>query len=440
MLNRKEKQDAYELWRECFGDSEEYMDYYFDYKLRDNKVLTSYDQEVLSSMVHLNPYHIVMRNQSISMDYIVGVATKPEYRKQGLMRKLLAEAMEDMYREKKPFTYLMPAKEAIYLPFDFRYVYAQKRYVYTKCNKKQNGEYSNHRVDTPLNRIRKIEDTDKYRESQLTIEDYNTDRAEYFKLVDFTNKKLSKEFDIFVQRDRFYYERLDAEMKAAGGAVKLILNENKLTGYFAYMQEGTESEIVECIVDSVNIPIIIEHIVESVSSQMPALQVAELKEQPDSEDQKVQVTFLESHYLNQGNALLKMEEDGQCIINGMIYSVSSIVKPIIMARIIHFKQFAECLRAEEDISLTIEVEDRFLEANNRVFHLVINSNGCQVNILSNEKESSEMRIPIASLTSLLFGYKTIDQLMEEGLICSKETAEKINKMIPLKSMYINEIV
>lgn len=41
------------------------------------------------------------------------------------MRALLNTVLERMHSEKVPFTFLMPAAEAIYRPYDFRYIYDQ---------------------------------------------------------------------------------------------------------------------------------------------------------------------------------------------------------------------------------------------------------------------------------------------------------------------------
>ena len=53
------------------------------------------------------------------------VATRESCRKRGYMRELLVRTMEEMYRKKEPFTFLMPAAKEIYLPYDFRFIYEQ---------------------------------------------------------------------------------------------------------------------------------------------------------------------------------------------------------------------------------------------------------------------------------------------------------------------------
>ncbi len=46
------------------------------------------------------------------------------------MAGMLKQALNDMYADGETFTFLMPASESIYLPFDFRTVYEQNRAYY----------------------------------------------------------------------------------------------------------------------------------------------------------------------------------------------------------------------------------------------------------------------------------------------------------------------
>ena len=73
-------------------------------------------------MLHLNPYELMVNGSKKDVDYIVAVATREPYRKRGYMGKLLRKALRDMYVSGRSFTFLMPASEAIYTPFDFRTV------------------------------------------------------------------------------------------------------------------------------------------------------------------------------------------------------------------------------------------------------------------------------------------------------------------------------
>lgn len=85
-----------------------------------NQILVAENDGAIVSMLHRNPYTFRFRGASVPADYIVAVATKVTCRHQGLMRTLLTKALQDMYTDGRPFTFLMPADEAIYTPFDFR--------------------------------------------------------------------------------------------------------------------------------------------------------------------------------------------------------------------------------------------------------------------------------------------------------------------------------
>lgn len=134
-LAEEEKPMCRELWEEAFPeDSKEFGDYYFGEKVKGNRILALAGEGGnaadcrIDAMVHLNPYRLMVRELSWEVDYLVGVATRREKRHRGYMRRLLLRMMEDMHQEQAPFCFLMPADEAIYLPFGFTYIFRQPRF------------------------------------------------------------------------------------------------------------------------------------------------------------------------------------------------------------------------------------------------------------------------------------------------------------------------
>ena len=121
------------LYREVFStDSDGFVDYYYTEKIKDNQIYVMEEEERIVGMLHLNPYTLKVNGMEKETNYIVAVATKEEYRKQGIMRKLLIKALRDMYDANQTFTFLMPAAESIYLPYDFRTVYEQNHTYYSE--------------------------------------------------------------------------------------------------------------------------------------------------------------------------------------------------------------------------------------------------------------------------------------------------------------------
>ncbi len=127
-LETQEKSRSEALYREAFPeDKDAFVEYYYSYVTRDNRILVEEQGDEICSMLHLNPYRLSVNGTMVDAYYYVAVATKEACRHQGMMRRLLNKSLNDIRKEGHPFTYLMPANRAIYEPFDFRIVYEQKK-------------------------------------------------------------------------------------------------------------------------------------------------------------------------------------------------------------------------------------------------------------------------------------------------------------------------
>ena len=122
-LEPQEKFRSRVLYEEMFPEDEkEFVDAYYQYKTLDNEILVLEEMGEIISMLHQNPYRFWMRGELVESCYLVAVATRPAYRHQGCMKRLIERTLFDLYGKKQPFIFLMPASEAIYRPFDFRFM------------------------------------------------------------------------------------------------------------------------------------------------------------------------------------------------------------------------------------------------------------------------------------------------------------------------------
>lgn len=122
-LSAEERGRTRALYQAAFPeDTERFVDFYYQYKTRDNQILALEQDGQIVSMLHRNPYTMIMNGYEFLADYIVAVATEKAFRHQGCMRKLLEKALDDMADQGMPFTFLMPASESIYAPFDFVWI------------------------------------------------------------------------------------------------------------------------------------------------------------------------------------------------------------------------------------------------------------------------------------------------------------------------------
>ena len=219
-LRQEEHGRTRRLWETIFTeDTPEFLDYYYSVKTNDNEIYVIEDNGEIVSMLHLNPYEMRVQDKVYHTHYIVAVATDERYRKRGLMRQLLNHAMHVMADRDEPFTFLMPADEAIYKPFGFEFIYEQKR-------EKVAGK--------------------KPQDITLTITRAGEEDCQ--QIAEFANEYL-KEYDVVTCRDAKYYNMILSEQVSENGGILVARRDGKIEGVFCYAKEK-EFEIREPLCSS----------------------------------------------------------------------------------------------------------------------------------------------------------------------------------------------
>lgn len=402
LVDIKKTEDIYQLWRECFLDTKMYTDFYFQYKVANNQLYTIYEDNILTCMLHLNPYHFQLGKRKVLSNYIVGVATKKEYRKRGLMKRILTDSLNDMWNDKIEFTYLMPAAERIYYPYSFRFVYEQDRVKYIL-----------NLMDVELENQSVTEDILRW-----YIPQYKREVEQYHGLASFANELLEYNFDCFTIRDSHYYEEIHAEMQSTGGNLVLLYEKDEIVGYFAYMVNGDEAEIAECIVR----PEIMDKAIRTIQQYFISYLKDRTIKGEETDSEKVIITFLESYFIKGIDKIFK---------NAVITNT-----PIIMARIVHFEEFIKCITSKEEISIRLKIIDGDIKNNEGTYELKFNKIGCQIR-RTDEKE--EISMDIAELTRLMFHAVEIDEC-EAFKEAEEDLKGRFKQINPYQRLYINEIV
>jgi hypothetical protein len=109
-----EKSCTRELYEEAFEDPKEFVDYYYEDKCTDNRIIADVEEGKVLSMLHLNPYRISLDGAIFESYYIVAVATTEKKRREGRMAKVFEKTLELLKNKKIPLVFLMPVDEAIY--------------------------------------------------------------------------------------------------------------------------------------------------------------------------------------------------------------------------------------------------------------------------------------------------------------------------------------
>lgn len=230
-LELQENDKTRPLYEEVFSeDSESFVDYYYTEKTRDNQIYVVEEDGEIQSMIHLNPYKLMVNGMEKDANYIVAVATREKYRGRGYMGTLLKETLRDMYKAGESFTFLMPAAEAIYEPYDFRTVYEQER---------------------------RFSPADQ--QAKLTMEDGRTCQVsplkeeELTELADAANRALSSRYQVYALRSEAYYRRLQKEYASDGGKLMVYREGDAVIDCRPYIPDeasvGERPKIMVRIVD-----------------------------------------------------------------------------------------------------------------------------------------------------------------------------------------------
>ena len=311
-LERQECKLARKLWEEVFTeDTEKFLDYYEECVADHNQIFGEKEDGELVSMLQLNPYRIRIRDQEADSYYIVAVATREAFRHQGRMRRLLTEALDQMYREHIPFTWLMPASEAIYQPFDFVTVYRQSMIS-------MGGEIL------------------KKREEDW--ECLPCRKEQIAELTAWSNEFLKEKTDVSTVRNEGYYRRIWKEQESMNGQIVLFYEKEQIKGYCFTGCEGSAE----------------------------AWEIAVRDHDQERANRKA-VEALTRYFARKEQLPVRicgfLPKSG---IKGMAFHELSF-RPMTMIRIVNLESLVEKMRAKEPVTFELKIQDPILQKNNGTF-------------------------------------------------------------------------
>ncbi|MCM1077857.1 MAG: GNAT family N-acetyltransferase [Bacteroides sp.] len=147
------RDDIKKIWTECFKDSREYVDMFFNQVYRDDEALLLTDQSgaPVSSML-LQRYRMSFHGEEPDVSYIAGAATRRSKRGQGHMSRLMVDALHESAVRGDMLCSLIPADEALYFfyrRYGFSTVFYTKEQRFTAFHSfPVKGDY--HHVDDEM--------------------------------------------------------------------------------------------------------------------------------------------------------------------------------------------------------------------------------------------------------------------------------------------------
>ena len=342
---------AKDIWRENFTDSEEEIDFYFKTIYRDNNFLMLEENGEIKASLHENPYDISFNGNILPSFYIVAVAVSPEYRGKGYMRKLLNHSLKNALSNNRDIVFLSPINTEIYSNFGFGYISGLEHYK-LKLD------------DIPFNSINRDIEIKKAGE-----EDFNN-------IIELYNKKM-KNTNIYLERDKKYFNRIKAEIENENGKIYVFYREKRITGYLMCYLREEEIFVREFFYFDIEIAKTMLAFIKTFKEYYPNLKVAT--------PQGSNFNFL---FPNQ----LKVEKKEN---------------PFILARIINVKNILSYLNIK-GTAFNIKVRDNIIDENNDVFSIEEDGN---VEKIDNIDEWN-IDIDIRDLATLVSGYINIEELLE----------------------------
>lgn len=350
-----ENQRARKLYEEIFDeDSPAFVDYYFRVKAAENEifVVENEKQEILATL-HLNPYEMMFCGEKVKTNYIVAVATRADCRHQGMMRSLLQASLQEMYRREETFTWLMPAAEAIYRPFGFRFIYEKNKMTVTADVLRRAETDENWQIHS-----------DQEVSGDIFCEEAK--KEDLAELACFAEKQLSKLAEVYTVHDIAYFEQRMQEVGCEGGSLILIRKEKEICGYFLALKKDREAW-----------EIVVEDAVQKKA--FPAV----LHWFGASEEKCTFTAFPQiwERYAQSENL------------------------PAIMGRIVHLERFVCCLKIKKEQEWKIRLTDSLIPENNGYFIIKTGIEGgslIRVENLSEKEKKMFCSMDIGQLTEELF--------------------------------------
>ena len=121
--------------------------------------------------------------------------------------------------------------------------------------------------------------------------------------------------------------------------------------------------------------------------------------------------------------------------------IREMIRPYIMGRIVDVEQFFEqyhCDPDEKDTTISFKISDELLPWNERTLTILFHSGHCTV---IDEPGEYRVKMSIATLTTLLLGYKTAAKLHRMGRIAgSAQAIDRLDDVLLHESPYISDYI
>lgn len=120
--NDEEKQQIIDMWKYCFSDSDNFIDWNFSRNFDFSQTLVAERNGEIAANLQLIPYNAKILGEKVQSVYYSGVACRPQFRQQGCVRELMTNSLKMLKAKKIPIAHLIPFNFGFYEKYGFKAV------------------------------------------------------------------------------------------------------------------------------------------------------------------------------------------------------------------------------------------------------------------------------------------------------------------------------
>lgn len=334
----------------------------------------------LAGKAHIIPLQVMINGKSLHMGGISSVCTWPEYRRQGIAKKLMYRTLEEMDKHEQIISYLHPFHVGFYRKLGWELAFEK------------------HNLTIPIEQLKRydsehngymIREKDKLKTKQMIYQTYAT------------------RFNGMLDRDKLWWQQRVLTNRSAQIAIAYN-NKDIAEGYIIYEVKEDILRVQDYAYVNKNGRNIIFTFIANHDSMAKTVKLTVPK-----------------------NDLLLYTLDNPLIENEM--------EPYFMIRIVNVQKFLETYPFKtENFELTIQVEDAFYEVNNGCYQIEHIDGKTNVQKLT-EQKTAKVHCSIQQLSSVMIGYQCPLHLHQYHLIEGDLSAiQKLASVVPVKQTFFTD--
>ncbi|AXI07645.1 GNAT family N-acetyltransferase [Oceanobacillus zhaokaii] len=340
------------------------------------------EEDKLAAKVHVIPLSVLINGQPFKMGGVAGVATWPEYRRSGIVKKLLFHALKEMKKDGQIVSYLHPFSIPFYRKFGWEVGFNDKKYI------------------IPIESLKRK---------------WNVDG--YVRKVPATNKVLQRIYGNFAKnyngaliRDEKWWEQRVLNDKS--NIVVAYNHDDYAVGYLMYHVKENVLTLKEMAYETLD----------------GWKQLLEFIGNHDSMAKEVRMTVPENDHLP-----LLLDEP----------RFEQKIEPYFMMRIVDVPAFLKTypfLKHSTKGTVTLHVVDSFLEENSGSYQLTQIGSETEVHYKPLQEEAEDgIYCSVQYLAQMLFSYKRPLELYQLGLIQGvQKDIEQFDHLIPKQQTLLTD--